>query len=81
MGIFESIARPQHGNQEQQLTPDQVRSEVMRIRQDPGAYLQRLGYNIPAGMTDARQITRHLLSTGQVGSPRLQQVMQLLGRR
>jgi len=81
MGIFESIARPQQCTQEQQLTPDQVRSEVMRIRQDPGAYLQRLGYNIPAGMTDARQITRHLLSTGQVGSPRLQQVMQLLGRR
>ena len=31
-------------------------------------------------MTDPKQITQHLLQTGQVGGNRLQQVMRMIGR-
>jgi hypothetical protein len=53
---------------------------MTRIQQDPGAYLKARGLNIPGGMTDPKQITQHLLRTGQIGSGRLQQIMRMLGR-
>ena len=58
-----------------------MRQDIGQISAAPGEFLKARGYNIPAGMTDAKQITQYLLQTGQVGAPRLQQVMQLLGRR
>ena len=57
-----------------------MRAEMGRIQADPGAYLQQKGFSIPQGMTDPRQITQHLLRTGQVGNGRLQTVMRMLGR-
>lgn len=71
MSLFESL-----GEQGQQ----DMRGEVNRIQQNPGAYLQQRGFNIPQGMTDPRQITQHLLRTGQVGGQKLQAVMRMLGR-
>lgn len=61
-------------------TEQEMRTEIGRIQADPGAYLQNLGFTIPQGMTDPRQITQHLLQSGQVGQGRLQQVMRMLGR-
>ena len=78
MSIFDSLGnRAQQGQQMNQQT---MQSELGSIKADPGKYLQGHGYKIPAGMTDPKQITQHLLRTGQVGSPRLQQVMRMLGR-
>lgn len=78
MSIFESLGnRSQQG---QQMNPQAMQNELGSIKADPGKYLQGHGYKIPAGMTDPKQITQHLLRTGQVGSPRLQQVMRMLGR-
>ena len=81
MSIFDSLGnRAQQGQQGQQMNPQAMQNELGSIKADPGKYLQGHGYKIPAGMTDPKQITQHLLRTGQVGSPRLQQVMRMLGR-
>ena len=78
MSIFEKLH--QQGQQQRQISPDEMRTEIGRIQADPGAYLQQRGFTIPQGMTDPRQITQHLLQSGQIGSGRLQQVMRMLGR-
>ena len=74
MSLFESL-----GEQGQQGQQD-MRGEVSRIQQNPAGYLQQRGFSIPQGMTDPRQITQHLLRTGQVGGQKLQAVMRMLGR-
>lgn len=76
MGLFDRLG----GQQARQITPDMMRQEIGSIKSDPGAYLSRQGFNIPNGMTDPRQITQHLLQTGQVGGGRLQQIMRMFGR-
>lgn len=77
MGLFDRLSQPAQG---QQMTPDMMRQEIGSIKANPGSYLSQHGFNIPDGMTDPRQITQHLLQTGQVGGSRLQQVMRMLGR-
>lgn len=77
MSIFESLGQRA---QPQQMDQRTMQAELGNIKADPGKYLKGHGFNIPAGMTDPKQITQHLLRTGQVGSPRLQQVMRMLGR-
>lgn len=78
MSIFEKLH--QQGQQQKQISQEDMRTEIGRIQADPGAYLQQRGFTIPQGMTDPRQITQHLLQSGQVGQGRLQQVMRMLGR-
>ena len=77
MGLFDRLSQPAQG---QQMTPDMMRQEIGSIKANPGSYLSQHGFNIPDGMIDPRQITQHLLQTGQVGGGRLQQVMRMLGR-
>lgn len=77
MSIFESLGQRR---QPQQMDQRAMQAELGNIKADPGKYLKGHGFSIPAGMTDPKQITQHLLRTGQVGSPRLQQVMRMLGR-
>ena len=77
MGLFDRLGGQQG---QQQITPDMMRQEIGSIKANPGQYLSGRGFNIPDGMTDPKQITQHLLQTGQVGSNRLQQVMRMLGR-
>lgn len=89
MGIFDSLGKqapsraPQ--TQQQQMNPQQMqqamRQEIGKISAHPSDYLKEKGFNIPAEMTDARQITQYLLQTGQIGNQRLQQVMQMIGGR
>ena len=77
MGLFDRLGGQQA---QQQITPDMMRQEIGSIKANPGQYLSGRGFNIPEGMTDPKQITQHLLQTGQVGGSRLQQVMRMLGR-
>ena len=80
MGLFDKLGQqPAQGAKQQQFTPDMMRQEIGSIKADPGAYLSGRGFNIPQGMTDPKQITQHLLQTGQVGGNRLQLVMRMLG--
>lgn len=72
MPLFDKVAKGVRGPG-QQVTPEMQR-EVGSIKSDPGSYLKSRGYSIPDGMTDPKEITVHLLKTGQVGSSRLQQI-------
>ena len=76
MGLFDRLGGQQA---QQQITPDMMRQEIGSIKANPGQYLSGRGFNIPDGMTDPKQITQHLLQTGQVGGNRLQQVMRMIG--
>ena len=76
MGLFDRLGGQQA---QQQITPDMMRQEIGSIKANPGQYLSGRGFNIPNGMTDPKQITQHLLQTGQVGGGRLQQVMRMIG--
>jgi len=80
MGLFDRLSGNGGSAQGHQVTPQEMRTEMGRIQQNPASYLKQRGFNIPSGMSDPKQITQHLLRTGQVGSPRLQQVMRMLGR-
>ena len=78
MGLFDQLGKQQQDPRQMQ---QQMQQEIGQIKAHPGTYLKGKGYNIPEGMTDAKQITQYLLRTGQIGTPRLQQVMSMLGRR
>lgn len=80
MGLFDRLSGNGRSAQGHQVTPQEMRTEMGRIQHDPGAYLKQRGFSIPAGMSDPKQITQHLLQTGQVGNQRLQMVMRMLGR-
>lgn len=73
MSFFDSLGK----QPAQQQAPD-MRQEIGNIKANPGSYLKGKGFNIPAGMTDPKQITQYLLQSGQVGGGRLQQVMRML---
>ena len=75
MPLFDRVGKPAEQKNEQ----DRMRREIGNIRANQGAYLGQRGFRIPEGMTDPREITTHLLKTGQVGSSRLSQVMQMIG--
>ena len=84
MSLFDQIGAPiaQQGQQmDHRRMQQQMKNEIGQIKAHPGSYLKDKGYNIPDGMTDAKQITQYLLQTGQVGTPRLHQVMSMLGFR
>lgn len=77
MPLFDRI-KPTEQKSER-VTPEMMRREIGSIQANPGAYLGQRGFRIPEGMTDPKEITTHLLKTGQVGSSRLSQVMQMIG--
>lgn len=74
MSFFDS-----HRQTAQQM-PEDMQRDLGGIKANPVSFLHSRGYNVPDGMTDPKQITQHLLQTGQVGGGRLQQVMRMLGR-
>lgn len=68
-------------NVPQQQNPLQYMNQFL---QNPLGALRTSGYSIPAGMTDPRQITDHLISSGQLGRGKLgmlQQMARLIGKR
>lgn len=81
MGLFDQLGGQQMP--QQQMDPRQMQEMMQRdvgqIKAHPGSFLKERGYNIPDGMTDAQQITRYLLQSGQIGGNRLQSVMKLFG--
>lgn len=84
MGLFDRIGQSTPHQMPQQIpdrqTMQMMQQELGQIKAHPGDYLHAKGYEIPEGMTDAKQITQHLLRTGQIGNQRLQQIMRMLGR-
>ena len=70
MSLFDALG--------QQMNPMQL---VQQLRANPAAMLKQRGLNIPEGMNDPQQIIQHLVQSGQVPNARLQQAMQMMGRR
>ena len=79
MGIFDMLGKTNASTPPQRASYEAMQKDVGDIKANPGSYLKAKGYNVPDGMKDAKQITQYLLQTGQIGTPRLQQVMQFLG--
>ena len=79
MGIFDMLGKTNTPTLPQKASYEAMQKDVGDIKANPGSYLKAKGYSVPEGMTDAKQITQYLLHTGQIGTPRLQQVMQFLG--
>lgn len=71
MGLFDKLGG-------QQQNPQQI---LQQLQQDPAGMLKQKGLTIPQGMTNPQQIVNHLISSGQVPNARLQQIMQMMGRR
>lgn len=61
-----------------QQSPNEL---LQQIRQDPAGMLRQKGLNIPQGMNNPQQIVQHLVSSGQIPNARLQQVLQMMGKR
>ena len=61
-----------------QANPQQL---LQQLRADPAGMLKQRGLNIPAGMNNPQQIISHLVQSGQVPNARLQQIVQMMGRR
>lgn len=61
-----------------QQSPNEL---LQQIRKDPAGMLRQKGLNIPQGMNNPQQIVNHLISSGQIPNARLQQVLQMMGRR
>jgi len=71
MGLFDKLGG-------QQQNPQQI---LKQLQQDPAGMLKQKGLTIPQGMTNPQQIVNHLISSGQIPNARLQQVLQMMGRR
>lgn len=71
MGLFDKLGG-------QQQNPQQI---LHQLQQDPVGMLKQKGLTIPQGMTNPQQIVNHLVSSGQIPNARLQQIMQMMGRR
>lgn len=74
MSLFNRLS----GQPPQQANPQQM---LQQLRADPAGMLKQRGFTIPQGMTDPRSMVQHLLQTGQVSNPRMQQAMQMMGKR
>jgi hypothetical protein len=52
---------------------------IQQLQQDPVGIAKQAGYNIPQNLAGNPQaMVQHLIKTGQVGGPKLQQVMQMI---
>ena len=57
----------------------QPQMNLQQIQNDPVGMAKQAGYNIPPNLAGNPQaMVQHLIQTGQVGGPKLQQAMQLI---
>lgn len=71
--------RPIQQALQKQPTQQDIRNALGDIKANPMSYLQNRGFSVPSGMNDPKQITQHLLRTGQIGGNKLQQVLRMIG--
>lgn len=85
MALFDSLGKNsgQQQNPVQQMDPRSrqlMEQDVRDVKANPSAFLKNRGFSIPDGMNDAGQIARYLIQTGQIGAPKMQQVMRMFGK-
>ena len=52
---------------------------MQQLQQDPIGMAQKAGYNIPQNLAGNPQaMVQHLINSGQIGGPKLQQAMQMI---
>ena len=52
---------------------------VQQIQKDPIGMAKQAGYNIPDNLAGNPQaMVQHLINSGQIGGPKLQQAMQMI---
>lgn len=55
------------------------RPDLQQIQRDPIGMAKNAGYNIPQNLAGNPQaMVQHLIQTGQIGGPKLQQAMQMI---
>ena len=53
--------------------------DLRQLQQDPVGMAKQAGYNIPQNLAGNPQaMVQHLIQTGQIGGPKLQQAMQMI---
>ena len=67
MSLFDRI-----GQSNQQMN-------MQQLQQDPVGMAQKAGFNIPQNLAGNPQaMVQHLINSGQIGGPKLQQAMQMI---
>ena len=51
---------------------------LANLKSNPTQFLQSKGFSIPQGMNRPDQIIQHLLQSGQITNPKLQQAQQMI---
>lgn len=73
MGLFKNnMLQPQPRVNAQQA--------MAQLQNNPIGTLRKFGLNVPADMTDPKQMVQHLVQTGQIPQVKLQQVTQMMGQ-
>lgn len=68
MSLFDQIGRPTN-----------AQDALRRLQQDPRAALSQAGLKVPDNlMGNPQAIVQHLIQSGQVGGPALQQVLPMI---
>lgn len=71
--MFDALGQRPQQNQQQAL---------QEIKNNPAAYLKKMGYNLPQGVDtrNPQSIINGLVQTGQIGNGRVQQIMRMFRR-
>jgi hypothetical protein len=57
----------------------QPQMNMQQLQQDPIGMARQAGYNIPQNLAGNPQaMVQHLIQSGQIGGPKLQQAMQMI---
>lgn len=75
MSLFDSL-----GSKQQQGPKITAQQAMSQLQNDPAGTLKQCGLNIPADMNDPRQITQHLMQTGQLSQGIFGQATQIMGQ-
>ena len=77
MSLYDAIRGAQ-----QPVQPQNIQQALQQIKQDPRSFVEQAGYNVPAGVTDPRQMVAQLMNSGQIPPQRanmIRAVMQRMG--
>lgn len=54
--------------------------QLRELQSDPIAMGRRIGFEIPDGLSDPKEIVMHLINSGQVRGPMLQRIMPMVNQ-
>ena len=61
------------------MIPNQMQEKLKKLQENPREFIQKAGMNVPEEMMgDPKAMVQHLIMTGQVSNPVLQQIMPMI---